>query len=135
MELQPITCPKCGGTIQAPVGGKTCFCTFCGTQIYFDDGSRSVTYRTVDEARIKELELERQRLELEEQRRPGKAKLIAVLAIIGTLMMVIGTFAGHASGDSDSPWYMIALLGFFPLAAVVFIWIESSGSNNGGTNA
>lgn len=119
MQLVPIVCSKCGGTIQAPAGEKSCFCTFCGTQLLIDDGSKTVTYRTVDEARIREAEiaqaLELKKLEIEETRRTFRLKLALVVAAIGVLMLVGGNFLGHASGDSNSPWYMVAMVGFFPL--------------------
>lgn len=56
MDVTPITCPKCGGTIQVPLGEKMCYCAFCSTQLFIEDGSRTVTYRIVDEARIREAE-------------------------------------------------------------------------------
>ena len=133
MELQAITCPKCGGVIQAPLHEKTCYCTFCGTQVFFDDGSRTITYRTVDEARIREIDLEARRLELEERNRPKRVKTMIVLAIIGAVLLILGWFAGQASGDPDSAWYMISMLGMFALFGVVFIWLEN-GDNNSGRN-
>lgn len=123
-NLVPLTCPKCGGSIQAPEGTNKCFCTFCGTQLFIDDGSRTVTYRTVDEARIKEAEIEKElefkKLEIEESRRPQRLKIVALLAIVGIGMVVIGSFAGRESGDSDSPWYMVSLIGYFPLLCSIF---------------
>ena len=128
MGLEPITCPKCGGTIHIPSHEKTCYCTYCGAQLFFDDGSRTITYRTVDEARIKEIALESLRVELEEKRRPGRVKTMVILAVVGAVMMILGQFAGHASGDPDSPWYMLAILGMFPLLAVAFVWLDSGDS-------
>jgi len=134
MELQAITCPKCGGVIQAPVQEKMCYCTFCGTQVFFDDGSRTITYRTVDEARIREIDLEARRLELEEKNRPQRVKTMVVLAVIGAVMMLLGWFAGQASGDPDSGWYLVSMLGMFPLFAVVFIWLDNSSANSRGSD-
>lgn len=34
-----------------------------------------------------------------------------IITIVGILMIIIGNFAGSASGNSDSPFYMMALLG------------------------
>ncbi len=47
----------------------------------------------------------------------GKTILFVALIIIGALMMIIGFFAGHATGDSDSPFYFLALIGMFPAMA------------------
>lgn len=110
-----------------PEGTNKCFCTFCGTQLIVDDGSRTVTFRTVDEARIREAEIEKElelkQLEIEEARRPFRLKLMAVLAIIGLIMLVGGTFLSRMDGDPLSPWGTVALLGFFPLLAVPFVWM------------
>ena len=122
MELTPISCPKCGGAIQLPPEKGAFYCMYCGTQLAFDDGSITVTHRTVDEARMKEIALEEKRLLLEEEKRPGRVKTMVTLAIIGASMMILGYFLGHASGDSDSPWFMVSLLGYFPLMAVPIIW-------------
>ena len=34
--------------------------------------------------------------------------------------------AGSASGDSDSGFYMLSMVGFFPLMGAAYIWIFSS---------
>ena len=40
-----------------------------------------------------------------------------VLEIAEILLMKIGQFAGSASDDKDSPWYMLDLIGCLPLFA------------------
>ena len=132
--LVAMTCPKCNASIQAPAGQNTCYCTYCGSQLLLDDGSATVTYRTVDETKIRELEaksaLEMKRLEIEEKRRPGRIKATIVLAIIGALMLLGGYILGDASGDSNSSWYMVASCGFLPLFAIVFIWFRGKQSGD-----
>ena len=122
----PLTCPKCGASVQQG-DRKVSFCAYCGSQLLVDDGSAKVTYTTVDETRIRELEIEeareRRQMELEEKRRPGRVRLSIVLGSAGFLMMIVGWFAAHASGDSSSPWYMVAMMGFCFLLAVVWIWL------------
>lgn len=44
-----------------------------------------------------------------------------ILGGIGVIIMIIGFFKGSASGDSDSPYYMLAMLGLFPLLASFII--------------
>ena len=87
------SCPKCGTNIQIPEGANTSYCMYCGTQLIYNDGSATVTYRAVDEARIREAEIKRElelkRLELQERRRPLKIAASIALAVIG-LAMVIG---------------------------------------------
>jgi len=38
-----------------------------------------------------------------------------LLGILGAILMIIGFFGGSLSGDSDSPYYMIAMIGLFPI--------------------
>ena len=42
-----------------------------------------------------------------------------LLGAIGAVLMIIGFFGGSMSGDSDSPFYMVASLGFFPIIGAV----------------
>lgn len=46
-----------------------------------------------------------------------KSKLLQCLLLgaLGAVLMIIGFFGGSMSGDSDSPFYMIAMLGLFPI--------------------
>lgn len=44
-----------------------------------------------------------------------------ILGAIGVVIMIIGGFNGAASGDSDSPYYMLMVLGMFPLLASFLI--------------
>ena len=47
------------------------------------------------------------------------------MATVGILMMVIGYMAGDASGDPDSSFYMLSMVGFFPLMGAALIWLFS----------
>ena len=46
-----------------------------------------------------------------------KSKLLQCLLLgaLGAVLMIIGFFGGSMSGDSDSPFYMVAMLGLFPI--------------------
>lgn len=46
-----------------------------------------------------------------------KSKLLQslLLGVLGVIMMVIGFFGGSISGDSDSPFYILSMIGLFPL--------------------
>lgn len=132
--VTPLTCPKCGGAIHVPEGQRQCFCTYCGTPLQIDDGAKTLLYRKVDETRIREAEIDKElelaRMQLEEKRRPGRIRASIILAIIGGLMLIGGYFLGSASGDPDSPWGMVSLLGFYPLLAITFIWMSDGHSGN-----
>lgn len=78
--------------------------------------------------KTKELELEEERRREEEERKIIKTKMIIslMLGMLSLVMMIIGCILGTLSGDSDSGWYMIACVGFFPLLGIVFIWSSES---------
>lgn len=123
-ELKSLTCPQCDASIQAPAGTSACYCMYCGAQLYFDDGSTTVTYRTVDETRLREAEmknaLELKRIEIEEKRRPGRIRLSIVLGIFGALMLI----GGYVSKD-----FLVIDIGLFALMAIAMIWLFASTSN------
>ena len=133
-SLIALACPKCGASIQQQEGRDVAYCSYCGTKLLVDDGSAKVTYRTVDEARIRELEIEQERehrrAELEERRRPGRVKLSIVLGGAGFLMMLVGWFAAYSSGDSDSPWYLVTMIGMLFLIVVPLIWLMAMPNAN-----
>ena len=132
-RIVALTCPRCNASVQLPEGKTSGYCAYCGTPIAYDDGSVTVTYRTEDAVKLKEAETEAalklRQLEIEEQRRPGRLKLMAILALVGMLMLLVGSFAGSASGDSSSPWYFMSMLGFFPLLGVAYIWLSMQHKN------
>lgn len=49
----------------------------------------------------------------------------AILFSIGLVMELIGNFLGSASGDSNSPFYMLALLGIYPILGALLLFILS----------
>lgn len=120
MELITTTCPACGGSIHVQSNQKQCYCTFCGSQVLIDNGEKTFTYRTVDEARLRELELENKRLEMAERHRPQRMKMALGLALVGALLLVGGWFAGQASGDGNSGWYLVSFLGLMSLMGSIF---------------
>ena len=143
-----LVCPNCNASIQSGGGGNSqhgfTFCPYCGAQLLVNDGSTTVTYKTVDETRIRELELEaeRERLkagrerfeaELEEKHRPGKIKLSIVLAIIGCAMILIG-WIGDTVNDGSGSWMLLAIMGFLPFVVIMYLWLvpflESSNDEN-----
>ncbi len=81
--------------------------------------------------KTKELELEERRRREEEERierqKVFKIKLIVsiILGIITIILVTVGNLLGYASGDPNSGWHAVALLGFFTGMAILFIWIMS----------
>ena len=58
-------------------------------------------------------------------RKKWKLILCIILGIISLSMMLIGGFGGAASGDPDSPFHMMSVIGMFPGFAIVFIACSS----------
>lgn len=65
MNIINIRCPNCGGPVRFDLDVKETDCPFCRSHLYFDDGNRTITYVNIirDEARLKEAENERFKLE------------------------------------------------------------------------
>jgi hypothetical protein len=97
MKVIPLKCPECGATIQVEEGRQKCFCTYCGTQLYFDDGNKTITYheikehteRTIDEARIKEAENERLKMELETPQKHREEQFNYIVGGVSFVIIVI----------------------------------------------
>lgn len=53
-----------------------------------------------------------------------------LLGAVGVLMMVLGYFGGSISGDSESPFYMLAMIGLFPLMGAFWVGILSGNNKN-----
>ena len=104
VSLIPLTCPKCGGQLQIPPETSKCYCTYCGTQIIVDDGSTTIHVHNYDEAELKRIELERERLTREgdeqvawsERRKKWRIALLAYFAIIFILSAISSPFKESA---------------------------------------
>lgn len=127
-----IKCPNCGAPINSSNQDSIVICAYCGSSIDLNANRSSeerMKIRDLEEAnKIREQQFVLDRLDREDNNKRLKRKIKAtvLLAIIGLFMIIIGSFFGSASGDSDSPFYMIALLGYFPLLSIVYVWAFSS---------
>ncbi len=67
MRIISAECPGCGAKVPIDLDHKAMYCPYCRAPLYVDDESTTInvniTNKTVDEARIKELELEQKRHE------------------------------------------------------------------------
>lgn len=92
VDIIALKCPQCNANIEIESGRKNCFCTYCGTPIFLDDGSKTITYHTVDEARIQEDQTNRilklKEYEHEEQKNKLSAK-IKLYLLIGWVISLI----------------------------------------------
>ena len=123
IQFNTVKCPECGANLSIEEGREKVFCSYCGTQIIITNENERV-YRHVDEARIKEAEvnqtLELKRLELEERKRLAKEKrtkikiAVSIPAGIAAIGMLVAGFLTNAD---------VALAGLFLLVCVAWIWM------------
>ena len=57
IKIVPLKCPQCGASIELNTNRETCFCSYCGTQVFFDDGSRTIYYNEKKECKRQTMRL------------------------------------------------------------------------------
>lgn len=121
--MRQCQCPNCNATLQFGEDRDFGFCEFCGTKIMLDDYRE--THRIVDEARIRqaevdkvirlrELELEEVRLKAEMQSMARTSKLKSVLTTIWlviSLCLIAITIGIMFFGGDWGPLYGFDFLG------------------------
>ena len=139
MNIIKLSCANCNGNTDVKItdGQKFLFCPYCGQKYMVDDGKIYIeinrTERKIDEARIKEAEVREKirlkELEMEETKRKKKTigKIFKVLftillGLIGGLMLLIGLIGGETSGNPDSSFYWVALIGMFVFVGIWGMW-------------
>lgn len=102
LEVISVKCPECGADLSEDVSGgrETVFCRYCGTKILLSNENEHI-YRNIDEARIREAELERdlriREMELEEREklRGRKGQMVGYcVALLFTLGGALMAFLG-----------------------------------------
>lgn len=130
VKIISLKCPECGADISIEEGHKQCFCQYCGAKIMIDDGSTTHTYRKVDEARIKEAEVDKlirlKELEIKqkEAERKGKIKILKIKAVLllvftGAIVIIFGQLRDYV---------MLEMCGLFPIIVALFIVMSISDS-------
>lgn len=125
-----MSCQNCGASLQIDLDRIQAYCPYCGNRLTIDIANLDTIIAEREKTKRKQLKYEQERyeLELEEKKRPGKIKATVLLAIIGGALMIGGSFAGEATGNSDSSWYLVSMLGFFPLISIAFVWLSGKGN-------
>ena len=104
IQFISVKCPECNATLSIEKERSMAFCTYCGTKILLNNENEHV-YRQIDEARIREAELEQmvrlKELEMEEREtaRSRKAHAIAfgvalAFVLVGALICIRDSLAG-----------------------------------------
>ena len=134
MKITSLKCPECNGILNVDKNLQQCYCTYCGAKIVLqDEYHHTKTY--IDQARIKEAEVEQIRVEHEysekEERRKAKLLILkikvvatALLIIIGSILVFLGFNLGEKTGDSDSSLYLLSFIGYFMFLGALLIWIN-----------
>ena len=91
MKIIEIKCPHCNGKLDFDMDKGTCICPYCGSSLYFDNENRTITHVTVvrDEARLKEAENARRKIEAEYEYRNKEYRRSAASGVVRTVFKVI----------------------------------------------
>ena len=88
-----VKCPACGAELNVNSDREFSFCSYCGSKIMLNNENEHI-YRSIDEARIKEAEIEKmirlKELEMEEQENARKRKSLAISFAIALAFIIVG---------------------------------------------
>ena len=121
MKAISLKCPECSASLSVKEGRDQLFCQYCGAKIVLQNENERI-YRRIDEAdvkrseterliRLKELEMEAAKQEDEKASKRLKVKISLALVVAGIAMAVFGNFLGEASGNPDSSFYAMSIIG------------------------
>ena len=110
MKLISLKCPECKADLNIEEGRTMCYCQYCGTRILIDDNSSTRTYRKIDEARIKEaevdkairlkeLEIEQMKLQNEERTRNRTRKFMMTMGISSFILAIFCLFLSYITKE------------------------------------
>ena len=110
MKLISLKCPECKADLNIEEGRKMCYCQYCGTRILIDDNSSTRTYLKIDEARIKEaevdkairlkeLEIEQMKLQNEERTRNRTRKFMMTMGISSFILAIFCLFLSYITKE------------------------------------
>lgn len=120
LKFNSVKCPECGATLQIEDGRTKLFCSYCGSQIIVTNENEYI-YRHIDEAKIKEAELNQtvnlKKLEIIERKRAAAEKTKKIKIIVSILMGILG-IALMLSGDGSN-----SITGILVLQAILLLWI------------
>ena len=123
VQMISLTCPQCGANLEVASDREFLFCEFCGRKIAVADSNHQrYTYRQIDDARIKEAdvqesirlrELEIELIRMQDESRRKKfaiyAKLVVIFAflLITALPVIMMKYAKN--GASEISYLMLAV--------------------------
>lgn len=122
MKMYQLNCPACGATVEIEQDRKSCYCSYCGSKIYMDDGvkrveiTKNINYHKTytDEARIRESEAQERMQDKKyaadkekwERKEKSKSKaalrsfLVVAIAVV-VYLLVFGGYFGSEKRESE----------------------------------
>ena len=139
MKVISLKCPECSASLSVEEGRDQLFCQYCGAKIILQNENERI-YRRIDEAdvkrseterliRLKELEMEAAKREDEKASKRLKVKISLALVVAGVIMAVFGNFLGEASGNPDSSFYAMSVIGLMLMMGAGYNWLFSACSD------
>lgn len=135
MKTVSLRCPECGAaldSVRVTDGKINTFCVFCGHHIIMEDeNTRLNINRTVDEARLKELELERENMAHQEAKRQEflnhlrkKRDVVRMMFLIALVVDVILYILAMPLRVYEAGPYFLML--FFALVIIGLVYFLTS---------
>ena len=139
-KIISVECPNCGAILKIEDNRRQAFCSYCGIKLPIYNDNEYI-YRHIDEAeiknaetelivRMKQMELMEKRLDYERKARTRKTLICLGMGLLGIIMVVVGFIAGEASGNPDSGYYALALVGWLPLMVAIIKMITGDDESN-----
>ena len=105
-NLIEVKCPNCNAQLKIGSDRQMFFCEYCGAQVFLDDGVARTehtenininnTYKHIDEARVREIELEREirnhQLELERKKKDSAKRYTGIIVAVAVVVFACGFF-------------------------------------------
>lgn len=113
VEFISVKCPSCGADLSVEHGRGITYCNYCGTKIMIQN-DREHVYRSIDEARIKEVESEQllrlRELEIEEKDKERERKTRYVAFGIAFAFLLGGAFIAIFNETAGMFGILIAMM-------------------------
>ncbi len=108
-----LKCPNCEANLTVSSDREFFFCEYCGARIAADEKNR-YTYRRIDEARIREADaaenIRMKELEIEQQKMRSEQRLFAVWAAAVILLTVLMVITWNGAGGLGGGLFVLDLI-------------------------
>ncbi|MBP3870644.1 MAG: hypothetical protein J6E46_06685 [Faecalicoccus sp.] len=120
LKINVMNCPSCGAAIPIQEGTTQITCSYCGSKFAITNENEFV-YRHVDEARVKQAEIERMKwlyeLEQKEKNRKSARFKLFTLVLIALCLFLIGIIGTRFNNLS---MVIVGMFGAFITAIILF---------------